>query len=48
VWGHYNLGMVLLSMGRREEARSRFAAALQIQPDFRPARDMMSRLQAGG
>lgn len=34
---HTNLGVVLARMGRLEEARAEFEAALRIKPDFEPA-----------
>jgi tetratricopeptide (TPR) repeat protein len=48
VWAHHNLGIVLLEMRRGAEAAASFERALQLQPDFAPAREMLSRLRAGG
>jgi protein O-mannosyl-transferase len=42
---HYNVGYALLASGRRSEARQQFERALQLQPDFAAARDMLRRLQ---
>jgi Flp pilus assembly protein TadD len=42
---HYNLGYTLLRLGRVEEARGHFAAAVKAAPDFEAAREMLERLR---
>ncbi|HEY1373785.1 MAG TPA: tetratricopeptide repeat protein, partial [Candidatus Binatia bacterium] len=41
---HYELGRVLAGLGRTGEARQEFEAALNINPQFRGARQELSRL----
>jgi len=40
----FNLGLVLVRQGRGEQARPYFERALQLAPDFVPARDELRRL----
>jgi protein O-mannosyl-transferase len=39
VEAYYDLGLVQAALGRNQEALASFDAALQLQPDFRPAQD---------
>ena len=39
------LGMVLVDLGRRDEAARQFEEALRLQPDFAPARESLLRLR---
>jgi tetratricopeptide (TPR) repeat protein len=41
---HYELGNILAGMGRRDEAREEFEAALKINPNFKGARQELERL----
>lgn len=44
---HYQLGVALMETpGRQSEAPAHFEAALQLRPDFEPARQMLDRLRA--
>jgi choline-sulfatase len=43
---HFNLGLVLVRQGRGDMARPSFERALQLMPDFGPARDELRRLDA--
>ena len=43
---HFNLGLVLARQGRGDLARPSFERALQLMPDFGPARDELRRLAA--
>ena len=43
---HFNLGLVLVRQGRGAEARPFFERALQLAPDFLPARDELRNLRA--
>jgi choline-sulfatase len=43
---HFNLGLVLVRQGRAELARPSFERALQLMPDFAPARDELRKLAA--
>jgi len=40
---HVNLGAAFMKMGRYEDARQAFMAALAIDPNLRPARQGMQR-----
>ena len=42
----FNLGLVLLRQGRGHEARPLFERALQLAPDFGPAREELRKLRA--
>jgi tetratricopeptide (TPR) repeat protein len=42
---HYNLGAVLATSGRVEEARVEFDTALKLNPSFGPAREALDRLR---
>jgi tetratricopeptide (TPR) repeat protein len=42
---HYELGKILAGMGRRDEARDEFEAALNINPNFKGARLEMEKLK---
>jgi tetratricopeptide (TPR) repeat protein len=42
---HYELGKILAGMGRRDEARDEFEAALKINPNFKGARLEMEKLK---
>ena len=42
---HYELGKILAGMGRREEARREFDAALKINPNFKGARQELDKIQ---
>jgi Tfp pilus assembly protein PilF len=42
---HYNLGMVLGSEGRTEEAKKALRQALALDPDLRPARAALAKLE---
>lgn len=44
---HFNLGRVLLSQGRIEEARRSFEASIKANPDYLPARIALEYLKAG-
>ena len=41
---HYELGRILADLGRREEARQEFEAALNINPQFNGARQELEKL----
>ena len=43
---HYNLGNALLQLHRIREAQGEFAEAVQIDPAFAAAREMLDRVQA--
>ena len=43
---HYELGKILSGMGRTEEARDEFEAALKINPNFHGAKQEMEKIQA--
>ena len=43
---HFNLGLALVRQGRGGEARPYFERALQLAPDFAPARDELRKLPA--
>ena len=47
VEAHYNLGLALEKLGRPPEAIEHYEQALKLQPDFAPARNALTRLQAG-
>jgi tetratricopeptide (TPR) repeat protein len=42
---HYELGNILAGMGRRDEAREEFEAALKINPNFKGARQELEKLK---
>ena len=42
----YNLGLVLGALGRVDEARAAFEAALAVNPEFEPAREALAKLAA--
>ncbi len=42
----YELGKILIAVGRRAEAQEEFEAALRINPDFKSARRELKALQA--
>jgi Tfp pilus assembly protein PilF len=42
---HYNLGKILVQRGDQVSAERHFARVLEIDPDFKPAQEMMARLQ---
>jgi tetratricopeptide (TPR) repeat protein len=44
---HYNLGLALEKLGRSTEAIEHYRQALKLRPDFAPARNALTRLQAG-
>ncbi len=44
---HYNLGLALEKLGRTPEAIEHYEQALKLHPDFAPARDALTRLEAG-
>ncbi|MGO9526357.1 MAG: tetratricopeptide repeat protein [Verrucomicrobiia bacterium] len=44
---HYNLGVALEKAGRRPEAIEHYQQALKLWPDFAPAKNALTRLQAG-
>lgn len=44
---HFNLGLVLARRGRGDLARPSFERALQLRPDFAPAREALRTLPAG-
>jgi tetratricopeptide (TPR) repeat protein len=41
---HYELGRILADLGRRDEARREFEAALNINPQFSGAREELDKL----
>jgi tetratricopeptide (TPR) repeat protein len=41
---HFSVGSVLAKLGRKDEARARFEAALQINPQLEPARKALAEL----
>ncbi|HTT55514.1 MAG TPA: tetratricopeptide repeat protein [Opitutaceae bacterium] len=41
---HYSLANALLRLGRRDEAVAHYREALRLAPDFRPAREVLLRL----
>jgi Flp pilus assembly protein TadD len=43
---HNNLGLALARLGRMPEAVAQFAAAVQLAPDYREARENLARAQA--
>jgi Tfp pilus assembly protein PilF len=43
---HFNLGLVLARQGRGDLARPSFERALQLMPEFGPARDELRKLAA--
>jgi tetratricopeptide (TPR) repeat protein len=44
---HYNLGVALEKLGRRPEAIAHYEQAVKLRPDFPPAKNALTRLQAG-
>jgi tetratricopeptide (TPR) repeat protein len=42
---HYELGKILAGMGRSDEARAEFAAALKINPNFQGAKQELEKIQ---
>jgi len=44
---HYNLGLALEKLGRTPEAIEHYQQALKFRPDFTPAKNALTRLQAG-
>ncbi|MFQ5850091.1 MAG: tetratricopeptide repeat protein [Candidatus Binatia bacterium] len=42
---HYELGKILIGIGRSEEAEEEFETALRINPDFQAARQELNALQ---
>jgi tetratricopeptide (TPR) repeat protein len=44
--GLYELGKILMAVGRRAEAQEEFEAALRINPDFKSARRELKALEA--
>lgn len=42
---HYELGKIFAGMGKRDEARAEFEAALKINPNFQGAKQEMEKLQ---
>jgi tetratricopeptide (TPR) repeat protein len=44
---HFNLGLALEKLGRTQEAIEQFEQALRLRPDFAPAKNALTRLQAG-
>ena len=42
---HYELGKILAGMGRSDEARAEFEAALKINPTFQGAKQELEKLQ---
>jgi tetratricopeptide (TPR) repeat protein len=44
---HFNLGLALEETGRRPEAIEQLELSLKLRPDFAPARNALTRLQAG-
>jgi len=42
---HYELGKILAGMGRRDEARAEFDAALKINPNFQGAKQELEKVQ---
>ncbi|MGO9526359.1 MAG: tetratricopeptide repeat protein [Verrucomicrobiia bacterium] len=44
---HYNWGAALEKLGRRLEAIAHYEQALKLRPDFAPAKNALTRLQAG-
>jgi tetratricopeptide (TPR) repeat protein len=47
VEAHFNLGLALEKMGRVPEAIEHYEQALKLRPDYAPARNAVTRLQAG-
>jgi len=47
VEAHFNLGLALEKLGRTAEAMEHYEQALKLRPDFAPARNALTRLQAG-
>jgi tetratricopeptide (TPR) repeat protein len=45
---HYELGRILAGLGRREEARKEFEAALNVNPQFNAAREELEKLPPRG
>ena len=43
---HFELGEIYLELGRKDDARTAFAAALDINPDFSLARQRLDELDA--
>ncbi len=46
-YAHTNLARVYLLQGKREKARKSLIAALRVNPDYRPARELLRRLERG-
>ncbi len=46
-YAHTNLARVYLLQGKREKARKSLLAALRVNPDYRPARELLRRLESG-
>lgn len=42
---HYELGKIFAGMGKRDEARAEFEAALKINPNFQGAKQEMEKVQ---
>jgi tetratricopeptide (TPR) repeat protein len=42
---HYELGKIFAGIGKRDEARAEFEAALRINPNFQGAKQEMEKLQ---
>jgi len=42
---HYEMGKIFAGMGRRDEARAEFEAALKINPNFQGAKQELEKLQ---
>ncbi|MBI3998826.1 MAG: tetratricopeptide repeat protein [Armatimonadetes bacterium] len=45
-FAHMNLGRAYLLLGRFEDARGAFRQALEVEPDYEPAKEALSRLIA--
>ena len=43
----YNIGRVHIELGRREESKTFFQKALQIDPTFKDARDVLRAMEIG-
>lgn len=43
---HFNLGRVYLHLGRTEEAVGEFQKALELSPDYTPARQVLAQIQS--
>src|SRR5205085_12677284 len=42
---HWRLGQVLEKMGKKPEAIAEFQAAVQLEPEFKPAQEDLKRLK---